>query len=802
MDSPPKLDKEDSDINTGSIPQITLVSGELHTEANIEPIAIKFSKKSLARLFEEAMESRFTTVSMTIVTLYALFGDDIKSLAFPSSTDVVFSSLVVSCMVLFALELVLSLLFRVEYRWSFYFWLDLVATLSLVVDISWMWDTALGISSGDSSSGALQNAAMASKAGRKTERVLTIISIVRLIRIVKLYKNIMIALKPRVKKYINEDEEMKEDEIISESNVGKKMSELTMKRAIILVLILLFFIPLFDTDFYYTQETSWDFGVYELNNFMNEVSYEAVKNEFISYHQYDLRPIVYLQYTNNTRTTPPYEWISDTSYTTLRYNELYFATAGTVIAIFDLRYDTRLTSLLNICRTIYICFALMIGLIYFSKDAENLVIKPIEQMLERVKIIARNPIAASEAKAADEDDVETMEKICCGLIVRPKAKAKEYETQILENTIVKIGVLLALGFGEAGSMIIGSNVEKGGDVDPMANGNKVVGIYGFCDIRNFTDTTEELQEGVMVFVNEIAQIVHGIVDKYMGAPNKNIGDAFLLVWKFSPDEFFLDDEEIIVRNPDSVRAKYLPDLSMLSFLKILAKVNKDPAMLKYRTNQKLLVRMPNYEVKMGFGMHLGTAIEGAIGSKFKIDASYLSPNVNVASALEGSTKIYGVPLLISGALFDIFSDEVKRYCRHIDTVIIKGNAAPVRLYTSDCDFTEFVPSKNLDRSKQFFRRKKRILRRELDKRNITTTRIFQESREVNLMRKAFTEEFYASFDKGLQSYLKGHWELSRQELEDTLKIKSRDGPSISLLNYMSEYGFIAPKDWKNSRYLG
>ena len=161
-----------------------------------------------------------------------------------------------------------------------------------------------------------------------------------------------------------------------------------------------------------------------------------------------------------------------------------------------------------------------------------------------------------------------------------------------------------------------------------------------------------------------------------------------------------------------------------------------------------------------------------------------------------------MPLLISGALFDIFSDEVKRYCRHIDTVIIKGNAAPVRLYTSDCDFTEFVPSKNLDRSKQFFRRKKRILRRELDKRNITTTRIFQESREVNLMRKAFTEEFYASFDKGLQSYLKGHWELSRQELEDTLKIKSRDGPSISLLNYMSEYGFIAPKDWKNSRYLG
>lgn len=36
----------------------------------------------------------------------------------------------------------------------------------------------------------------------------------------------------------------------------------------------------------------------------------------------------------------------------------------------------------------------------------------------------------------------------------------------------------------------------------------------------------------MVFVNEIAEIVHGIVDRFSGAANKNIGDAFLLVWKF------------------------------------------------------------------------------------------------------------------------------------------------------------------------------------------------------------------------------------------------------------------------------
>ena len=35
----------------------------------------------------------------------------------------------------------------------------------------------------------------------------------------------------------------------------------------------------------------------------------------------------------------------------------------------------------------------------------------------------------------------------------------------------------------------------------------------------------------MVFVNEIANLVHSIVDAFHGSANKNIGDAFLLTWK-------------------------------------------------------------------------------------------------------------------------------------------------------------------------------------------------------------------------------------------------------------------------------
>ena len=39
----------------------------------------------------------------------------------------------------------------------------------------------------------------------------------------------------------------------------------------------------------------------------------------------------------------------------------------------------------------------------------------------------------------------------------------------------------------------------------------------------------------MVFVNTLAEVVHSCTDKYGGAANKNIGDAFLLVWKLVQD---------------------------------------------------------------------------------------------------------------------------------------------------------------------------------------------------------------------------------------------------------------------------
>merc|ERR1712187_783327 len=104
-----------------------------------------------------------------------------------------------------------------------------------------------------------------------------------------------------------------------------------------------------------------------------------------------------------------------------------------------------------------------------------------------------------------------------------------------------------------------------------------MGIVGFCNIRNFGDATEVLKENVMMFVNQVGEIVHGCVDDYHGAPNKNLGDAFLLVWRLAGIEQY--------------KQRKLADMAVISLVKIVAEINKSPVLAEYRGHPGFLQRM-------------------------------------------------------------------------------------------------------------------------------------------------------------------------------------------------------------------
>jgi hypothetical protein len=202
--------------------------------------------------------------------------------------------------------------------------------------------------------------------------------------------------------------------------------------------------------------------------------------------------------------------------------------------------------------------------------------------------------------------------------------------------------------------------------------------------------------------------------------------------------------------------------------------------------------MKDYEVKLGFGLHLGYSIEGAIGSLFKIDTSYLSPNVNMASKLEERTKDYGASIILSEDFVNHLSEEVRPYLRIIDSLISHNKVLSkdllliLDLYTVDLDLSmlkveEEDEMKNEDeiaRRKRMVinillkfqlvkKKQKRSLKEDCFAGNIRVWDEFiKESSEFRKVRESYTDLFYETYNAAFDLFRQGEWEEAAVKFEE------------------------------------
>ena len=88
---------------------------------------------------------------MTVITIYSLFGDDVRQVGFTKNADDTFNALTSLSLAMFSVELILACFAKDDYFLGFYFWLDLVSTVSLFTDISWIMDPIYGNGDGSAS---------------------------------------------------------------------------------------------------------------------------------------------------------------------------------------------------------------------------------------------------------------------------------------------------------------------------------------------------------------------------------------------------------------------------------------------------------------------------------------------------------------------------------------------------------------------------------------------------------------------------------------------------------------------------
>jgi class 3 adenylate cyclase len=440
------------------------------------------------------------------------------------------------------------------------------------------------------------------------------------------------------------------------------------------------------------------------------------------------------------------------------------------------------------------------------------VIAPIEKMVKFVEYISKDPLGQNENfTSVSLENTEGMETI------------------LLLQTISKIASLMKVGFGEAGASTIAAVLKESNSdainlVGP-GNGKKIKSIFGFCDVRNFTDTTECLQEEVMLFVNRIAHILHSIVVQCSGSANKNIGDAFLLTWKV--------DEKA---KPGKTAA--LADQALLTFCLALIELSRHEdfivdfsAQSMHRLNRRNLTK-----VRIGCGLHFGWAIEGAIGSAKKIDASYLSPHVGMAEFLESSTKAYGVPLLLSEPFYKLLSLSASKWIRQVDRIQRSEAEGPFGIYTYDADpeidwaARDIIPRLVVKgpgqgkggaspmRGEHVMMKLRRSSTNKIDtaafdkvpedvtsnaptiKLDPYTPSIWERNRDLIALRHKIKDPFRIIWKEGIEAYIKGDWEKAMAVFHKTYEASlGQDGPTKFLMNFIESQGGKAPADWKGFR---
>jgi hypothetical protein len=134
-----------------------------------------------------------------------------------------------------------------------------------------------------------------------------------------------------------------------------------------------------------------------------------------------------------------------------------------------------------------------------------------------------------------------------------------YETKLLEAALSKLTGLLSVGFGEAGAGIISANLlATSATINPLLPGIRVYALFGFCDIHHFEEVNNKLGNDVLVFVNSIAEIVHSNVHSWGGQCNKNLGNAFVLVWRIG------DEGQLLLANDTSIMKRQKNTGGMIS----------------------------------------------------------------------------------------------------------------------------------------------------------------------------------------------------------------------------------------------
>ncbi len=244
----------------------------------------------------------------------------------------------------------------------------------------------------------------------------------------------------------------------------------------------------------------------------------------------------------------------------------------------------------------------------------------------------------------------------------------------------------------------------------------------FSDIRSFTDLSEEMTpKENFDFINHYLGMMEPAIRKSNGFIDKYIGDSIMALFGESVD--------------DAIEAAVEMRIQLVRF-------NEER-----RT-------MGKKEINIGIGIHTGNLMLGIIGGEGRMEGTVISDAVNLASRLEGMTKVYGASIIISEDALIKLKNPIHFQYRFLDIARVKGKRDSVYIFEILNGEEEEIKKLKWETRHDFGKAVDLYRNRKFEQ----SAAIFQEILQKNpgdQVARLYIERSRETFDKGLPKDWKG-----------------------------------------------
>ena len=172
----------------------------------------------------------------------------------------------------------------------------------------------------------------------------------------------------------------------------------------------------------------------------------------------------------------------------------------------------------------------------------------------------------------------------------------------------------------------------------------------------------------------------------------------------------------IIRENDGFVDKYIGDAIMALFPSEATRAVDAAIAMQKRVERYNGRRMEvGFDpIRIGIGLHTGSLMLGTIGEEERMEGTVISDSVNVASRMEGLTKTFGAPVVMSEATLQNLDDPTKYNIRFLGKSKVKGKAKSLSVFEILDGETDAAAKLKMDTKGDFERGVHHFFKKKLD----------------------------------------------------------------------------------------